>query len=1132
MSTAPPATPPFTAILSTAGSRKTTQLTQLAVAHVLAGHAMPEELLLTTLTRSASAQLHERSVEQFLAAMRAAGGIAADFLDRCHRLEHAAIGTLHSLGLEMLHHAALQTGLPARPKILSAAAEKKLLVDLLDQVDPGLAARLGEHARRLGRHEPRPRMPQGVAFRDDLLDVLELRRRLRLGSRRHLMTACFLGTAHLATTLWPTHPITTSVAEPLDWYLNDLVESHRGAGLTDEQVDKILRQGFWGALGEFKTSSDRNLLLRAAHLHSSHCFHEDCVAYTTTLAEVAHAVAAAYRKEKRRRGVVDYYDLAESLHRHGWPNDVGFIGCDEVQDLTSRQIRTAERLVVTSRHPQAVAVWVGDENQHLFGYQGASWNAANKAIGRLGGSVTPVHTNHRSSPLLVAFFNALFGSKRPHQTAGRTVRAGEVSHVERWILSTRDPQDDQNDAHLRRKLTMPDETRALAGGVADLLQRRPHLKPSDIAVAVRTNIYADHVIQALHELGIPVDASPRSLAETREGRIVVEALRLLADPSDALSAAVIAHLLQDWSSPGDPTAWFWDALQAGTPGHARIVVPGLSELVHDRTLSSRLSPAEAVQRVIAALRLVERVAAWGGAAGRLRNLDGILAVARAYETRCGTEQRPPTIAGLAAVFDAETAEDESPHHARVATGGVTVTTTHSAKGLGWPVTIVGQCDWHPATGSSTFAIRDYEHVGSKGRIRRHPHVLPWPFGTHLAPTKDGSFVRHHVLPHGAKRADLHLGPYGTAAAALPGARALAASDSEAEENNVFVACTRAESILVIAHPPARQMYDPADPEKNYKKKRKIPVPTRLDFLQPNLDRLLPPRAPLETPRPIPGVSAPGSLDYTVFAYSWKSAAAAGPPPGAVVSAAVFAAKIQGFKAVQHSDPYPLEYPPADGTLPPSDGDYPRRYWKPSDEPPTHIRGIDPSACSVEELKMKPLQPGVAARITRANDTLVGDVIHALFAALPSIAGLAPGAREDAIERIAARCIAAGGYDLPLDATDLRDRVLAFEHWLATEGLDLITELPLVVERTAVPATFWRGRIDALGIPRMPGPSSGGNRIIDHKSATGFAPEWLAAWLAETGAYASCLPGATAFEEMVRIHLPLAAALIVARAERS
>jgi len=45
-------------------------------------------------------------------------------------------------------------------------------------------------------------------------------------------------------------------------------------------------------------------------------------------------------------------------------------------------------------------------------------------------------------------------------------------------------------------------------------------------------------------------------------------------------------------------------------------------------------------------------------------------------------------------------------------------------------------------------------------------------------------------------------------------------------------------------------------------------------------------------------------------------------------------------------------------------------------------------------------------------------------------------------------------------------------------------------------------------------------------------EWLATWLAETTAYASCLPGATAFGDMVRIHLPLAAALIVARAERS
>jgi len=1102
MATAHATVTPFTAILSTAGSRKTTQLTQLAVAHVLAGRALPEEILLTTLTRSASAQLHERSIEQFLVGMRAAGGTSVDFLDNCHRLEHAAIGTLHSLGLEVLQRQAFQTGLPAGLRVLSAPAEQRLREDLLDRVNPKIAAGLNEYARRLGRNQPKPRRTKGVAFIQDVHDVLELRRRLRITSRQDLITACISAIEELAAKLEPTHKFTTTSDEPLDWYLNDLVAPHSGSGSDGDLCDKILQRGFWGALSQLKHAKNQSLSDRAPHIHSAHWFHKDSVVYATMLAKAAHAVAVAYRKEKRRRGLVDYHDLADALHRHGWPDDLGFVGCDEVQDLTARQIRTAERLVAGTRHPQAMAVWVGDENQHLFGYQGASWNAAESAIGRLSGAVTPVHANHRSSPLLVAFFNALFGSKRPAQTAGRTLRPGEVSHLERWTLTVGD-QDDQGDTSLRDRLTMPDETRALAAGIADLLARRPHIKASDIAVVVRTNLYADHVIQALHELGIPVDASPRSLAETREGRIAVEALRMLVDPSDALAAAVISHLLQDWSAPTDPTDWFWTALRAGSPNRARISIPGLSDLVQDRSLASRLAPAEAVQRVIAALGLTDRVAAWGGAAGRLRNLDGIVAVARAYETRCHSEQRPATIAGLAAVFDADADEEESPHHARVATGGVTVTTTHSAKGLGWPVTIVGQGGWQPATGSSTFVIRDHEHKNTHGRISRRPHVLPWAFGSHAVYYKDGgTFSRHAFLPHDAVRADLHQGPYGTAAAAIRGSRALFQSDEEAERNNVFVACTRAESILVFTDPRSRKIKDSA----------------RFKFLQPVLDFLLPPRVPAGVSRDIPRVSASGGLDYTRFDYSPKPAAAVALPPAAVVSAASIAEKIQDFKDLQHSDPYALEYPPADAVLPPPDGNYPRRYWKPSDEPPTHTRGIDPAACSATDLGTQPLPARAAARITRANDALIGDVIHAVFAALPSLADLAPGDREDAIERIAARCIAAGGHDLPLDARDLRDRVLAFEKWLTDEGLDVLTELPLAVERAAMPHTFWRGRIDALGVPRSPSPAGDGTRIIDHKSATRFTTEWLASWLAETGAYSATLSHGSQLDRL-SVHLP-------------
>jgi len=176
------------------------------------------------------------------------------------------------------------------------------------------------------------------------------------------------------------------------------------------------------------------------------------------------------------------------------------------------------------------------------------------------------------------------------------------------------------------------------------------------------------------------------------------------------------------------------------------------------------------------------------------------------------------------------------------------------------------------------------------------------------------------------------------------------------------------------------------------------------------------------------------------------------------------------------------------------------------------------------LSAPPLPPAFAAGITRANDNAVGNVINAFFAALPSLARVPSPHRKTFLRDIASRCIAMNGWRLPLDADDLVERAKAFEQWVAADGLDLITELPLVVERNAQPATFWRGRIDAVGIPRSASSPGARIRIIDHKSATSSTPEWLAFWLAEAAAYASALPPSNATKD-IQVHLILSSQIL-------
>jgi len=1099
MSTAP-IPPQFTAILSTAGSRKTTQLTERAVAHVLAGHAKPDEILLTTLTRSAAAQLHERTVEQLLNHTRGAGACSKHFLDLCHRLEHAAIGTLHSLGLNAAARHAFATGRSPAIRVLSAGANRRMLLESLAEIDDSIRNSLMESGRRLGRLDPGLRRFDGAAWIDDLLSVIGVLRRLGVTD-----LACgpdpFASHDALVTSLGTS----TSVTDDLASLLKD-VEARASEYDTPPNErpvpEKILSRGFWGALTQVKHGRPHSHWFR--ELHKAPAFHADCRAYIESLLNVSREIVASYTRAKRVAGLLDFHDLADAMHDFGWADALALIGCDEVQDLSPREVESVERLFDSSPRPDKCMVWVGDHQQHLFAYQGSSWSTVDKTLTKRGATRYTADTNYRATELLVNLFNQLFPTPRwSKQESGRkSLETGEVTHVERWTLRTSRPavapESPLRHPAIQHALHYHPEAEAVAVGISDLLKRRgPAIRPADVAVVVRTNFYANAVIEALHGLGVPVDASPRSMAATREGRAVIEALRFLADPDDALAEATLCHLLQTWTAQPGPQRWFWDRLRGVKPEAEKTAA--LRDLSMDRSTVSRLSPVEAVQRVISALALVERSIAWGDSAGRSRNLDGLVSLARAYEGRCAAERRAPTIAGLAASLDAPDDDDDSNRPTRVATGGVTVTTTHSAKGLGWPVVVVAECSWETHDDRSTFTIREFEAVDpTTSALEQRLHVLPWSFGSYPWETPDGRWIRLPYAPWKPTTASERSAPhYRAKADSLPGSRAIAKSDQEAEENNIFVAFTRAKSILVIAAG--------ADAP-------------RLSFLK-RLDRLLPPSIPVNAPRTITGVSmAAGDLDYTRFAYAPIATTPAAPPPAAVVSAVSVADKIAAFRRVQHSDLYLLEYPPTEGTLPSPDGDYPRRYWKPSDEPPAHTRGINPAAYYPTDLGTKPLPARAAARITRANDFLVGDVIHALFAALPSLADLAPGDREDAIERIAAHCIAAGGDELPLDARDLRDRVLAFEQWLATEGLDLITELPLVVERTAMPNTFWRGRIDALGVPRSLSSSGGGTRIIDHKSATGFTPEWLAAWLAETGAYSATLIHGSQFDRL-SVHLP-------------
>jgi ATP-dependent exoDNAse (exonuclease V) beta subunit len=285
----------------------------------------------------------------------------------------------------------------------------------------------------------------------------------------------------------------------------------------------------------------------------------------------------------------------------------------------------------------------------------------------------------------------------------------------------------------------------MAAGVARLLaapaeyrvehraSKQPRgVRPGDIAVLVATNNDASRVAAALHARGIRAAVARAGLLQTPEGMLVAAALRFMLDEQDTLSAAILDALHGELAQ--DPDAW----LSARVRGAAPEPSAWRSSLEALRAQLGVLSPAEAVEGVLAALDVVHLAARWPDAPQRVANLDALRGLAAGYQERCAQGREAATVAGLLRYFDDMATErlrrDEQlasdDQHVPNDDGAVVVCTYHKAKGLEWPVVILGSLDREerrhafevcPETERARFDPAD--PLG--GRWIRY---WPWPFG--------------------------------------------------------------------------------------------------------------------------------------------------------------------------------------------------------------------------------------------------------------------------------------------------------------------------------------------------------------------------------------------------------------------
>lgn len=758
---------------ASAGSGKTYHLTSVVTAAVGPDQSNPvdlEGLVAVTYTQRGAAELASRIRQSFA---------RAGAHSTTHRLPLAYIGTVHAVCLRLVKEFAIDAGLSPLVDVVPGGEDRLLRQALEWGLEPELRLRLNKLAR-----EFELRWDAKVKRFDwftPVQDIMTLARSNRIPADA-LPQMAERSAARLLGLLGPPEKDGNALDAEL---LAAMRTSAAALAKIDDGVKKT--SNVRNALQDLLRKAERQQLnwsdwLRlqgldpgksakaavaplqevAARVDFHPRFQSGTRDLTVAVYEAAQRGLNFYDEWKKRRRIIDFVDMLDralTLVEHPEVRQelaarFQLLVVDEFQDTSPVQLALFVRLHELARK----STWVGDRKQCIFEYAGADpelMEAVTQWARTSGGKVDHLPYNWRSRPELVRCCNALFigalarhgfgeGEVRtaPKRTSPEQLQA--LPPLGLWALgSTKAEQDAEAIAEgVRRMLASPTDT-PVHDRTTDAIRS---VRPGDIAVLLATNLEAERLADALAARGVRAAIARAGLLSTPEGVLTVAALKRLLEPNNALAAAEIEALTGFRGL--DPDAWLSEyiglesrkqaARAAGeepprlTPSEYVMRLDPLKLEIHG------LSPTEAVDRVLACLDLAALCRRWPDPAQRLANLDALRGLAAEYEDRCEQNREAGTVAGLLRFFDEsaqkvlvrdeEIASDDQ--HTGSGPDAVTIVTYHRAKGLEWPVVVLGSMN--RATRRDAFEVspetdrKAFDAVNPLGG--RWIRYWPWPFG--------------------------------------------------------------------------------------------------------------------------------------------------------------------------------------------------------------------------------------------------------------------------------------------------------------------------------------------------------------------------------------------------------------------
>ncbi len=675
-------------------------------------------IIATTFTNKAAAELKERVRIELLE-----NGLTRE----ADELGNAMIGTVHSIGVQLLKRFAFEAGVSPEVDIIADGEQQTIFNQSLSTVIPiKLIHEMEQLSEQLGFNKS---FYARKDWRADLKQLTDIARANNFSEAVLAESKQYSLDSFFELLPPPLEKDGAAINAELMEYLEHTLLSLEGNEDTTKGKQTLMgslkgiknslkNRGFlswyeWARLAKIKATKksrdDVFDLQEFAKTHNRHPdFHEQIRRYISHIFDTAIAALKEYEQYKKVRGLIDYLDmevlilklLEHEMVQEVLGDEIDLLLVDEFQDTNPLQLEIFLKLTKIANE----SIWVGDPKQSIYGFRGAAPDLM-KAVMDSTDNIANLPDSWRSRQDLVQLCNGLFvkafGGEMPIERIALNTAAPFIKSKESEQLGTA-----AHHWHFQfegnRAPAKPWFEQCIARTIAEVLTEgwvvrikgsnevRP-LQAGDIAVLCRSNFSCQTMAESLHKEGLKASISRSGLLETAEASLILACLRYILNKHDALAVAEILllankdkieqvitnrleHLKQLKADAENTERW----------GSDNTYIKQLRRIRHK---SKELSATEILNGLIEKLAIRRIVAAWSNEQQRLDNIDALRKLAIDYEETCNRLHSAATLGGFLLWLDDLANEGLDEQGKGAGMDAVNVLTYHKSKGLEWPLVI-------------------------------------------------------------------------------------------------------------------------------------------------------------------------------------------------------------------------------------------------------------------------------------------------------------------------------------------------------------------------------------------------------------------------------------------------------------